>query len=254
MIVETSPQTMFQPIKTHRTADSVVDRLEARILDGSFSVGELLPSEEQLAAQFAVGRRSVREALKVLESRGLVETRMGIGTSVRRNDLDNFLDALARNIITYVRIDKADVIHVADLRILLETAALERLAAAQDEDFLARLDEIIANQKISQATDNFHSYQDWHFNFHYEIVDSLDNPVISMLYKQILALMRKPMEQAGSDPAVMARSIRDHERIVDALRQGSTTNLRSILSAHLQDSVANLQNVIGDSTIVDNTS
>lgn len=247
MTVENYPQSVFKPIKTQRTADTVVDRLEARILDGTFGVGDLLPSEEQLAAQFAVGRRSVREALKVLEVRGLVEIRMGIGTTVKRNDLDNFLDALARNITTYFRIDRADVDHVAELRALLETAALERIVTSRNGEFLARLDEIVANQKSAQQANDFHSYQDWHFWFHYEIVDSLDNPVISMLYKQILALMREPMERAGSDPAIMASSIYDHQQVVDALRQGSIPKLREVVLSHLQDSITNIQGAIGDS-------
>ena len=249
MTVENYPQTVFKPIKSQRTADTIVDRLEVRILDGTFNVGELLPSEEQLATQFAVGRRSVREALKVLEARGLVEIRMGIGTRVKRNDLDTFLDALARNITTYFRIDKADVNHVAELRALLEIAALDRLAISRNREFLARLDAIVANQKSAQAADDFHSYQDWHFWFHYEIVDSLHNPVISMLYKQVLALMREPMEQAGSNPAIMADSIRDHEQVIDALRQGSIPKLRSVVHSHLQDSVTNIQSVVGDGTI-----
>ena len=243
----------FEPIKTRRTADTIVDRLEARILDGTFSVGDLLPSEEQLATQFAVGRRSVREALKVLETRGLVEIRMGIGTTVTRNDLDSFLNTLARYITTYYRIDRTDVNHVAELRGLLELAALEHLATSANADLIELLAEAVNNQKEAQAANDFHRYQDWHFVFHYEIVDALNNPLISMLYKQVMVLMRMPMERTGSVPAIMARSIRDHEEIVAALKQRAVAELRPLLSAHLQESITNIQNVIGESAIVDST-
>ncbi len=241
----------FEPIKTRRIADTIVDRLEARILDGAFSVGDLLPSEEQLAGQFAVGRRSVREALKVLEARGLIEIRMGVGAVVTRNDLDSFLDTLVRNITTYYRIDKADVNHVAELRGLLELAALERLATSANGELIEQLAEAVRRQNEAQAANDFHSYQDWHFVFHYAIVDALNNPLISMLYRQVMALMRMPMERTGSVPAIMARSIRDHEEMVAALKQRAVVELRPLLSAHLQESVTNIQSVIGESAIVD---
>ena len=238
--------SVFKSIETQSTTSAVVDRLEVRILDKTFKVGDLLPSEGQLADQFGVGRRSIREALRVLETRGLVEVRMGVGTVVKRNDLDNFLAALVRNITTYVRIDKADVNHVADLRLLLETAALERLAISQDAGALARLDEIVEGQKRAQEANDINSYQDWHFRFHCEIVDSLNNPLVSMIYQQVLTLMRAPMERAGSDPIVMSDSIHDHEKIVNALWRRSTDDVRELVHAHLQDSVTNIQNAIDD--------
>lgn len=248
------PRTVFKPVRSQRTADTIVDRLESRILDGTFVVGELLPSEEQLARQFAVGRRSVREALKVLEARGLVEVRMGVGTTVRRNDLDSFLSMLARNIATYYRIDRADVYHVAELRELIELAGLQRLAAEPDEEAIENLKELVVKQKQAQADDDYRRYQDWHFMFHYGIVDALHNPLISMLYKQVMALMRAPMERTGSVPKIVTRSIADHEQIVDALANGHTDDIHTLLTKHLQESIANIQQVVGDSTIVESSS
>lgn len=247
------PRTVFKPVHSQRTADTIVDRLESRILDGTFAVGELLPSEEQLALQFAVGRRAVREALKVLEARGLVEVRMGVGTTVKRNDLDSFLKVLARNIATYYRIDRADVYHVAELRELIELAALQRLAADPDKAAIAKLESLIDKQKQAQAADDYHGYQDWHFMFHHEIVDALHNPLISMLYKQVMALMRAPMEQTGSVPEIVATSIADHERIVAALSNGRTDEIQALLAKHLQESIANIERVVGESAIVESS-
>ena len=73
------------------------------------------------------------------------------------------------------------------------------------------------------------------------------NPDLTAREKQVLALMREPMERAGSDPAIMARSIHDHERVVDALRQGSIPELREVMLSHLRVSITNIQSVIGQS-------
>jgi GntR family transcriptional repressor for pyruvate dehydrogenase complex len=235
----------FTPIRSQRTVDTVVERLEERVLDGTFSDGDLLPSEEQLSAQLGVGRRSVREALKVLETKGLVKVRMGVGAVVKRNDLDTFLDALARNVRSYLSINKADAEHVAELRSLLEGAALEQLATAPDgagvRGRVERLAEAVARQRQAVAANDPSTYQEWHFHFHCEIADALDNPLVSMILKQVLALMRGPMEIAGSRPEVTSQTIEEHERMVEAIRRGATTELRTLLASHLQGFLANIE-------------
>jgi len=141
----------FKPIERTRTVDAVIKSLEERILDGTFSDGDMLPSEGQLAAQLEVGRRAVREALKVLEMKGLVEVQMGVGAIVKRNDLDSFLEVLTRNVHSYLNINKADIEHVAELRSLLEGAALGRLATVPDDGRLERLVEAVARQRQAFA-------------------------------------------------------------------------------------------------------
>ena len=230
----------FAPIKSRKIADIVVERLEERILDGTFGDGDKLPSEKQLACQLGVGRRSVREALKVLEAKGLVEVQMGIGTVVRRSDLDSFLDVLTRNVRSYLSVNRADLEHVMQLRALLEGAALEQLAAACDEDRLQKLADMVAKQREAYEAADFLAYQEWHLRFHREIVDALQNPVINMIHRQVLALVRNPMEMAGGRPQVSSRAIGDHERMVKALEGGSVTELRTILDRHLAGFVSDL--------------
>ena len=120
------------PIRSRKIVDVVVERLEHQVFEGNLSDGDKLPSEEQLAVQLGVGRRSVREALKVLETKGLVEVQKGVGAVVKRNDLDGFLDVLTRNMDLYLRINKADFEHITQLRWLLEGAALDQCASARN--------------------------------------------------------------------------------------------------------------------------
>jgi GntR family transcriptional repressor for pyruvate dehydrogenase complex len=235
-----SSMVTFTPIERRQTVEAVIESLEERILDGTFSDGDKLPSEEQLATQLGVGRRAVREALKVLEMKGLLEVRMGVGAIVERNDLDSFLDTLTRNVRSYLSINKADARHVMELRWLLEGAALERLVTNPDEDRLRRLVEAVGRQRQAYAAKDSHSYQEWHFCFHHEIIDALGNPVISMIYKQVLALVRGQMERAGSHLEIMGRAIGDHERMIDALKRRSMADLQPLLDIHLANFISDL--------------
>jgi DNA-binding FadR family transcriptional regulator len=230
----------FEPISRKRTTEVVIENLEERILDGTFGDGDKLPSEEVLATQLGVGRRSVREALKVLEAKGLIEIQMGVGAIVRRNDLDSFLDALTRNMRAYLSFNKADLKHVMELRRLLEGAALEQLAKANDDDKLNELANAIEHQREAFEESDFLKYQEWHFDFHNGIIDVLDNPVISMIYRHVLLLVRTPMEKSGSHPDVTARAIGDHEQMVEALRRGSVDDAQKVLDRHLTNFISDL--------------
>lgn len=233
----------LSPIRSRKIVDMVVERLEHQVFDGNLSDGDKLPSEEQLAAQLGVGRRSVREALKVLETKGLVEVQKGVGAVVKRNDLDGFLDILTRNMDLYLRINKADFEHITQLRWLLEGAALDQCALLRKSEKLDELADMVARQRQACEQGDYLEYQDWHFRFHQTIVDALGNPVITMIYVQVLALVREPMEKSGSDPNVHVRAIRDHERILEALRQGSATGARQVLDKHLKQFISDMHNV-----------
>lgn len=230
----------FEPISHKRTSEIVIENLEERILDGTFEDGDKLPSEEQLATQLGVGRRVVREALKVLEAKGLVDIQMGVGAIVQRNDLDSFLETLTHNVRSYLSINKADLEHVMELRKLLEGAALERLLKESNPQKLQDLADAVAHQKSAFDAEDYAAYQEWHFKFHKEIVDVLENPVISMIYQQMLMLIRTSMEKTGSHLDVMARAIEDHTHMVDALKHGNVADLYINLDRHMANFIVDL--------------
>jgi DNA-binding FadR family transcriptional regulator len=200
----------------------------------------MLPSEKQLSEQFNVGRRAIREALRVLEMKGLVEVQVGVGTVVRRNDLDSFLEALTRNVRSYLNINRADIRHVMELRWILEGAALDELLDNPDAQRLQRLAEIITMQQRAYKNHDAKAYQKWHFCFHREIVRSLNNPVVAMIYGQVLALVRGPMERAGTHREVEVRAIKDHQGMLKALQRGARDDLRAILNRHLENFITDL--------------
>lgn len=225
---------VFEPISLRSTVEIVVERLEERILDGTFKNGDMLPSEAQLSNQLGTGRRAIREALKILEMKGLLEIRTGVGSFIKRNDLDNFLSALSSNVRSYLRINKADIQHVLELRLLLEGAALEQLAKTKDGQILSKLSEAINQQKQAVENRDYQIYQDWHYRFHHDLVQALDNPLIQMIHEQTLALMRPTMVEVASQADVITRAVEEHVQLLEALEQGVTSGLQAMLAEHLK--------------------
>ena len=90
---------MYLPIQSERPYEQIVSQIEGRIVAGELKVGEQLPSENELAKQFAVGRTAVREAIKALRERRLVEVRPDRGTFIshgRRNAMRHSLGLLMK--------------------------------------------------------------------------------------------------------------------------------------------------------------
>ncbi len=90
-------QTMFIPVQAGRASEEVALQIEAAIMDGRLSPGERLPSEREMQSQFGTGRGVIREAIKILKQKGLLEVKKGSkgGAYIRQLDVDNISESLA---------------------------------------------------------------------------------------------------------------------------------------------------------------
>ena len=96
----TRDASQIEPIRKTRVAEQVADRIRVLILDSTFPAGQPLPGERQLAERFGVSRGSVRDALRVLETIGLLVSRHGQGTFPQELDVDRLVAPLA-SVLTY---------------------------------------------------------------------------------------------------------------------------------------------------------
>src|SRR5581483_2370929 len=128
----------FRKIERQRLSHQVADQVEEAIIGGRFKIGSRLPSEQALAGQFGVSRNVVREALKIVQERGLVQIVNGSGAYVAQPDSGATRDALGR----YLRLVGTDSSFrsLYEVRKILEGAnarlAAER-AGASDLELLA---------------------------------------------------------------------------------------------------------------------
>lgn len=224
----------FEKIARRGTYAQVVEQLEERILRGEFPENERLPPEAALAAQLGVGRRALREALRSLEIKGLVEIRHGIGTLVRRNDLSSFLNALQQNVRSFLNLNRADAEQVRHLRLLFESAAIDSLAQKPDAARLAALAENLEQQRQAAGSEDAALYQRHHLEFHRQIVNALGNPLIDMLYAQVLELMQPNMEAVATGAGVMKGAIKEHEALFSTLQARKYADARQLILEHLQ--------------------
>ena len=136
--------TKITPIKKTRIAEEVADRIRELMLDGTFPAGDPLPSERHLAERFGVSRGSIRDALRTLETIGLVETRHGQGTFPLELSVDRLVAPLA-SVMSY-RADLQD--ELLDVRRMFEPAVARVAALRATEEDLADLQRILEVQRL----------------------------------------------------------------------------------------------------------
>lgn len=218
----------------------ILEQLEQKILNGELKEGEKLPTEQELAEQAGVGRRAIREGLQALELKGLVEIRRGSGTYVLRNDMESYLETLLANIHAYLANDRAQLLHVIQFRKIISSYAVEELARNPPSDTLKSLEQRLRRQQTAFEQNNPGQYHNAHLAFHLEVVESLKNPIITMLYAPVLRLILKTMRESGSHLDIMKNAIKEHRDILRAIKRGDVEAAKQSVCKHLETGLRNL--------------
>ncbi len=151
---------LLTPVRRRRLYEDVVQQLQSLISSGRLEPGDQLPAERALADQLAVSRTSVREALRILEARGMLEARPGQGLFVRGRRTEEIVSILA----AYLVRERESFLEVLDVREALERKAAERaaiLATSKDIDALkaaviAMQEEVLEGRLPLDSDTDFH--------------------------------------------------------------------------------------------------
>lgn len=196
--------------------DQVASALEERIIDGSFAIDERLPTESELQEQFAVSRTVVRDALRMLEVRGLVEIRQGSGTTVKSFPADAYSSAVA-TILLRSQLTIGDI--------FMARAALEsQLAIVAARNHTPQLlDRVAAAFERFQAAVRDRAEPSvvviGHVDFHSELLRATNLPALEVLLRPIQEMMAAtsvaPQGLSPRDPA--AWRVGAHRAILEAV-------------------------------------
>jgi GntR family transcriptional repressor for pyruvate dehydrogenase complex len=203
---------VIKPVERITVADAIIEQLVALIDSGQFRPGERMPSEQELTERFAVGRTSVREALKALQVLGLVERRTE-GTFVS-SELSS--GVLGRYLATGMLAQRIDVLHLFDARRLVEGEICARAAANVTPATLADLEALCAAMEAVPEED-FTTFFDLDMRFHLRICDLNENPVLVRMWNVIHDLLESYRGRIAAIPTIKEQTNMNHQDLLAAL-------------------------------------
>ena len=215
----------FSHLKNKLLAEQVEDQIYHYILDEALEPGAKLPNEFALGERFRVGRSTIREAVKLLSSKGIVEVRRGSGTYVLTTAL-GVGDPLG---LSAVQDKTALALDLVNVRLLLEPGIAEMAANNATDEDIARLRRLC--ERVETKIHNGDRYIEDDIAFHTCVAESSKNMVVEQLIPIIdTAVM---MFVNVTHKMLIDETIMTHRMVADAIAAHDPIGARSAMAMHL---------------------
>ena len=220
---------MYKVVQTSRLYQQIVQQIEESIDKGELKEGDQLPAERDLAQQFGVSRTAVREAVKTLREKGLVEAYAGRGTFITNgstNSIRNTLDRMIRNG------PLEGTVHLAEMREILEPEIAFLAAKRADQETISAMQESIS--VMDAARRDPEAFIEGDLDFHLALAEAAGNPLILSLIDSIVGLLREQRMRTYYTEGGPERGQYHHKRILEAIEHRDPQGARDAMRAHLR--------------------
>ena len=219
---------MYKVIQSSRLYEQIVQQIEQAILKGELIQGSQLPAERDLAEQFGVSRTAVREAIKALQEKGLVDAFPGRGTFVT-NGTSN---SLRRSLDRIVKSEDSDGgAYLVEVREILEPEIAALAAVRADYQDLAAMREAV--DAMNSAGRDPDAYIEADLDFHLALAEAAANPIVLSLIDSIVGLLREQRMRISRVEGGPERGQHYHRSILEAVERHDSQGARAAMQAHL---------------------
>jgi GntR family transcriptional regulator, transcriptional repressor for pyruvate dehydrogenase complex len=232
--------TRLKPVKRRSGVKlQVYEQLRDGIIRGSWPAGTRLPSEGELVEELGCSRISIREALQMLASLGLVESHQGGGTFVRAYSAEVLLSPL----LPMIALDRTGILHVQEYRRIVESGCVALAVIRANDENIAALECCCATMRSS--TDDIGAFARADLEFHMEISRASRNPVLVKANSVIRDILGASMEEV-----VRALGTHDglyyHHRILKAVRARDAVSAVALMEEHIVRTIERLRKKWGE--------
>lgn len=227
----TLPADLFSRVSVGRISEVIVEQIRLLMRQGQLKPGDRLPAERDLCERFGVSRVTVREALRMLESSGLVEIRVGArgGAFVTVPTSDRVGKGLA-DLLSLSIVSAGDV---TEVRLILEVGLIPLVCERATEEDLDDLERICARSQAALRAGEY--TMELSAEFHARVAQATHNPAVAMLVESFRGPMLMSLEQAREAAPEMGRLGTDeHKRFVSAVRERDCPAATHIMREHLE--------------------
>lgn len=219
-------------IKVPKSSDVLAERLKQEILNDGYQPGATLPTERELVSTTGLSRGSVREALRILEAQGLVNTRAGRygGTTVALPTTDQ----LTSQVNLYAKGRSVSLSALVEVRLALEPMVAALAAKRRTEEDLSNLHAIA--ERIEWAAENdLSTFLEENVNWHDAIAAASHNDLLHAFATSVSGIMFEASQiKEFASPEVRERVLRAHAKILEAIESGDADLARTRVERDVQ--------------------
>lgn len=214
-------------------ADRVAQHLSEQILAGELERGRQLPAERNLAEQFGVSRTVIREAIRSLVSKGMLEIRSGSGTYVRGPDTAAATESITLLLRLHHRSGESADQKAMEIRRVLEVEIAGLAAERATTEDLALLE--LEVERLRQAKHNREAYIRSDVEFHSALARATHNELFVVVLSSIADVLREVRRLGFETPHGYDSAVYFHTRLLDAVANKDAVAARRIMEQHLAD-------------------
>lgn len=224
----------FQPVRATRAYEAIVKQVEAALASGELVPGSRLPSERALMTQFGVSRSTVREALRVMESDGLIKSRPG---DPRGAEVLAFTaSSLRKPLMRLASVDTLSLCELVQFRMVIESAACQFAALMRTEYELDKIAKAL-DRMIAAVDEGYAEFSAADMTYRQVVADSSGNMLIKVcsdvVAHAVLALIEDKLAKAPDRQAQMRQSLNHHIQVFEAIRRGDGDEAADLTRARL---------------------
>ena len=217
---------MFEPIERKKVYELVAERLVQEISDRRLNPGDELPRERHLAQVYRVGRSSVREALRMLESRGLIAP-LGSGRLV----VADYGNPLNQSLALLLQMHDGDLRELFEVRRILEVESAGLAASRRTDADLAAMAEALRH--MERGLQSPERYVGGDVRFHMAVATATHNRMATHVMRAIRDVLHRALLSIYHIPGSPERSLGQHQRILDAVTARRPAQARLRMRQHL---------------------
>lgn len=214
----------------------IIIQLSQAIIEGDFKPGDKLPSEAELCEQLGVGRNSLRESIRMLNAMGVVETKRGQGTFLRKTISHDVFNPLIFRLI----LEPKNTVDVYELRVMIESIviimAIKKASVEEIKSIRNLIDEtaFIAKNKTASVDELVKLDVD----FHLQIARCVHNPLIEAILETLVLMFQPSIKKVLLKEDGLALCIKNHYAIVDLIEKRDIVKVFDLVEKTLSDSFA----------------
>jgi DNA-binding FadR family transcriptional regulator len=223
---------MFQAYKGRRAFEDIADQIKQAILSKRLNDGDRLPSERELAEQFQVGRVTIREAMRMLETMGLIQIRKGSagGAFVGIGDLD----VMASMIMDRLQLEGTTHDQMIEARVGVECAAIKSAVQHSTDEDLARIEKDVEESKQIIGASFSKEIVAKMINFHVLVAVASHNIPYIMFVRSIMEWASRKLADWVPSEEEQRYSYSSHKEIFEAIAQKDVKLAESLMRGHIE--------------------